>query len=574
MTPIEKLKESLKELKRQLQILGKKNRELQTDLHAKKAYDAIQHTTNTPSNSLVNLFKKTVDLEDEKMYDAKLLLTEDIDYNVNFLTKTIGEFQDSFSEDRAVKYISIAHAIETLYYVRCYSKMSLEDLAVIFGLIINADYEYLLKNRDAEPDDMASILILRNYFAEDGSFRYNENVSLFEEELALYDLTESILEKTLDSMLDRGYPILPFAKDFKELLIKNNEKILVDTKSSAVLRVKDAIWTFDATIDESEEEKDATSPTISRHMLLSIVASIFDHEKVVSPLEIAGFLHTVSMCITEISIDSRDFARCLGMLVHVDIKKGPNNRFYFEKHEKELRILQNYFNEDGSFKENPRVNEFWNTLYNISKKDFKKTLSDTFDSELRVIPDALRKLLIESNEAYRLKHREEKKRAQEAEAREKISIYYTNHRVVQIPFLLKEFYETLRKCGFSIEEESTIRRHIENRIEARGLYINAILDEEELDLYLTSKRIVASLQPDDPDYFEIRTALKNLSSLGELHTVELDEDEREYLKAEKAEIMDYLTRFVNRHRTNEEGEVDPESSFDRKPFTIQPLPKK
>ncbi len=563
MTPIEEMRKSLKDLKKQLQTLGKKVNGIYSntlrEMITKARYIGTKH------KNLDDLSDEIMKVSQEEDYDSQIGTCQNILFNVEHINKTVGDFIDSFSEDRAVKYVYLGETIETLYYVYGYSHVPIEDIALLFGLVVNANYEYILKSEDNEPYDANVIVVLKNYFNPDGTFRYNENLELFKKSISIFEKKDSSLRNALYNMLDIDYEIESFSELFTELLKKSNERILAKQKTSATLRLKSAIWSY-------YEQGKKRYPELVNDYVWEVLAASFDEKKAVKPLEIAGFLHSINLCITEVPMNAKDIAECLGMLVYIDSKEGPKNRLYKESHEKEVKALLAYFNEDGSFKENARVTDFIKIIYELTAKDFRREGKMDLIGHLDLIPEELGKLLEESNEQYRQLHAEERRVAKEMAARESLSRYYEDGHVLEVPLHLDEFLSLLHNCGYTIEEENAIIRHMNNRKRLFNNRVSSILDEEEIQCYLDANECLIMLSVTSDDYKKMREEFKNLSTVADMLSYELDREEREYLESEKTRILEYLQKMTAKYTVSEDGEVSSISNVSNAEKTLQMKP--
>ncbi len=558
MNANEKLKVCLKDLRRRLQ--GKLNEcraekiNILRRQNAQKAKNAsTQHNFQVSHDSVSSANQSW----EETNYDGIALsleyaLVEKKVILINNIITVLNTIINNYSTSRAVKFISLPTLLETLSYAYGIGVLTIEDVRNIFGLTVEAGRRFLSKSKDnCLSSAEYSITLLQDYFESDGNFRYNERVERFKNEISRLEADKDSFKTMLHEILGISYEEKSLADELTELLEENNRSLEAEKKDSSTLVIKKVISEIERVLNKYSD------PNVYQDSMWVTVSSSFDHEKAVKPLDISVFLYTMTVCTVITDVPPRDIAACLGMLVHKDFQNRNNTRLYFERCPREVKQLLGYFNEDGTFKENPRVKDFENILRDILTKTFKCQSAMVIPEALNLMPRELRVLLEESNEKFRVMHAAERRSIKEAAAREKISEYYANGCVIEIPFLLDEFLTNLHECGFTDEEEATIKRHIDNRIQMRGYRVGLILNEEELQLYLDSKNLIKVLANDSEDLNRLSEALKNLSTIADLLSYEISSEERAYLEAEKRELLENMKTIVTKYSASSVGEASP-----------------
>lgn len=564
MNATEKMKNCLKELRGQLQEALNKYRNRKIEIMHKRSsnaankYGKMQPKIDTRTSSIQDEIDENLQNEYASI-DSLMAFTNRVITVINLIINTYGS-------DRAMNYISLTGLIETLYYVYSTGALTIEEVGIIIGLDVDAGRRKLYKNTDEKLKNEYSIAILENYFAEDGTFKYNDRVEEFKKEIERLETVPNSLQKFLKEILGIEYERKPFARELTALLIESNIAFEKSAKTSSTLIVKRSIRETERILKRYETPNDDPE----KNALLRLVSLSFSHEKAIKPFDICAFLHAMLVSTIVAPVSPKAISECLGMLVNVDYQNKNNQRTYIENNPREVKQLLEYFNEDGTFKENPRVKDFQNILTNLIMKDFKNNPSLVIPEGAAQLPNEIAVLLEESNEKYRQDNARKKREAQEQIAREELSRYYFEGRILEIPFRLERFYDILDRCGFSETEKNDILRYLDNRIQIKGYRVGLILDEEELQLYLDAKALLNTLQTSNRDYIELQEALKNLNSIADLISYAEDKAEREFLEGERLEVLNYLRRTLQKYGASEIRTDSLGRAVDR-PFTMKPI---
>ena len=281
---------------------------------------------------------------------------------------------------------------------------------------------------------------------------------------------------------------------------------------------------------ESDEEKERNEAFLRR------ISMEFNNEKCIKPFNLVAFLGILQIADPE-KISCEDISICLGMLVHQNYKAmvDKTNK-YIELNPKEVRALLAYYNEDGSFKENPKVeafrkltNELLNKIYQeIPLKDLEVTNPD-----FSWLSDDLTSLLEKSNRRYR--EQRDTARAQEThfKAAERLREFYRNNRLVKMLEDMEEFVRILEESGLDEAEKRFIMGEIElKNAAAREDKVTVYLFGEDLDTYLTAKSIHSTLPIYREDYYPVVERFQYLPAIVESLRVATDTEEKEFLEGE------------------------------------------
>lgn len=481
-----------------------------------------------------------------------------------YISRIISDLNDvinNFSLDRADRFIPLQILMELLYYACSANIISLEEAGRILGMVIRAGSRNL--GKDSNRYSEVAIIVLEDYFNEDGTFKYNDRIDRFKVAIEYLERCPDTLRMLLSKFLHINYDRVDLSTGLTELLAANNALLREKVGETSTLLIKQYMNDFE------EKSSQIFGNTGEQDSLWQVVSMCFDHEKAIKPIDLSCYLYTVVACTMTSEVDPKAAVECLGMLVHID--QSANSRIYDERYPKEVKRLVEYFNEDGTFKENSRVLDFRTMIGDLMRINFRKPPALQLPKSAEDLLERMVGLLEKSNDEYRRSHVQRKKEALAQKARERLIEYYDyiDGRVVAVPFDLDDFLDILGKCDFSEDENETIMRHMNNRVKIRGYKIGYILDEEELQLYLDATDLLTELSKDSSDRLEIEAAISNLSSLVSLYSSELDTSEKAYLEEEKHEILDCLERIVKKYALSGESSVGRGDTH--KSLVIEPL---
>lgn len=553
MDTVEKFKNALKELKKDLaKSRGYLERQAiylnrQIDRTAKRVFASYAKEYPKIQADKIQEFimerELGIEYDVEKQYDDisdRLMIMD------NFI-KGIQLYIDSFPNGNAKNYYWIDGLVRMLKYLRFLGIMNLEEIATIIGLAVSSNMRYINKFHDQLYDDDDRVRRLRDYFNEDGTFKYNDKIDPFRQALKEIDDDKDYFQLLIEFGIGTEYTPVPLAESLSTLLAKNNVILEIEAKDASALAAK-RLFREAELASQNDENTDVPAN------FWDTVSASFDHLKAMRPLDICIFLEAIIRASRVTAVPQKVIAECLGMLVHIDYQ-NKNSKTYIESHPKEIAGLMEYFNPDGTFKENPRIKNFEKILESLVNRSVQRIEASLQTEMVWTIPIACASLLMENNEAWRQVRANEKRAAKIERAREELSRYYADGRVIEIPHNIGEFDEILDRCGFSEIEKATIRRHRDNRIKMLGYRVGRILDEEQLQLYIDAEDLMKKLSPNQPDRDAIKVCFADLASIADLLSNELDASEKEYFDLEKRDILAQLKGYIDKYTLSTEQPV-------------------
>ncbi|MDE6285326.1 MAG: hypothetical protein K2M17_06225, partial [Bacilli bacterium] len=205
---------------------------------------------------------------------------EDIE-NVIF---NVGIVIDSFQDNVVTNKLDLPSLMEFLAYAHSVERVPAESLARCFGLAVVAGDKILGKKETNRSRDEDFIKVLRHYFNEDGTFRYNEHVVFFDEVLQKLRIDNGYLPAFLH-YLGVAIDCSALMRQFVQLLDQNNKKIeFTMGGSSSVLRIKKALEDAKNNLVRYSNNKEIYA-SFARSLSMA-----FDHEKCIKPVDLEAFL--------------------------------------------------------------------------------------------------------------------------------------------------------------------------------------------------------------------------------------------------------------------------------------------
>lgn len=160
----------------------------------------------------------------------------------NYLQKSINAFDNE-------KVISpLQDLFILIYHLRC-ADLSIEEKSRILGMAIYFDSQYALKHKSFHIKDINAIHALKEYYNQDGTFKYNENIDEYLRLLNKIGEDSSTPEMPeIDEIFSQCYQDM--FQEFAKLLISNNDKL----KQSSVDLGESIENETSATYDENRED--------------------------------------------------------------------------------------------------------------------------------------------------------------------------------------------------------------------------------------------------------------------------------------------------------------------------------
>lgn len=160
----------------------------------------------------------------------------------NYLQKSINAFDNE-------KVISpLQDLFILIYHLRC-ADLSIEEKSRILGMAIYFDSQYALKHKSFRIKDINAIHALKEYYNQDGTFKYNENIDEYLRLLNKIGEDSSTPEMPeIDEIFSQCYQDM--FQEFAQLLISNNDKL----KQSSVDLGESIENETSATYDENRED--------------------------------------------------------------------------------------------------------------------------------------------------------------------------------------------------------------------------------------------------------------------------------------------------------------------------------
>lgn len=562
MTDVELFKNAMRILKKRLQdTLVEKNQELKNANQAmiNEARKISRSVDGTKPEALVfqEMLSKVLDAKDVtrrmEIAQANVKNLENFIYNM-------GNVIESYQENLVTNKLDLPSLLELMAYAHEVENVPFEALLKCFGLAVVAGEKKLSKSEKIRSRDEQFVIAFINYFNPDGTLRFNEHIDFFENMLKKLCLADCYITE-LRYFLGVNVSQSIFPSAFKALLEQNNIRIInamPENKTSA-LRFKLAIRSILTDEEKSKysEEAFTMSPTEKEEneAFLRRISMAFDNEKCINPLNLAAFLGILQSTTPE-EISCEDISVCLGMLVHQNHRAmmDKTNK-YIELNPKEVRTLLEYYNEDGSFKENPRVEAFRKLIYDLLNKAYQEiTLKDleATNPNFSCLADDLAELLEKSNRSYKEQRDTAKTQEIHLKTPERLREFYRNNRLVKMPEDMKEFACILEESGLDEAEKRFIMGEIETKAAGvKEVKVTNYLFGEALDIYLAAKRIHSTLLAYHEDYYPVIEKFQYLPSIIENLHVATDAEEKEFLEGELEETLGFLQDFIGKHKKEE-----------------------
>lgn len=402
---------------------------------------------------------------------------------------------------------------------------------------------------------MKSAVVLKNIIRE---HRKDADAELEkvkkEKEFVLNDIEELVSKKMKKSMEKIGFFKNPTSLDFLD------NSLIEDLKRTAPGQ---------KLLELLKREHFYNSVIVQTQSLIRI----FDNDLAKQPHSLSAFFDIVTAFktmkerltdVTKSSIYSeltdQVITECFGMVVAADFKYLSKMEEIAPEQIELVKTLINYFNPDGTFKYNEDIATYIKAL-----KEITSYIDIYFYDEL-VNKNALNQMItlfvnaLEASNA-RIKRAEEERvetiknesePIRDEESLEELKRYYRNNSLIAIPEDMDAFLELLDRCNIDERERKYILSLIEERLnEAKVDKLVLYLFGSDLEIYEKSKNILSTLRFNDPDYYMVVESFSTLESICELLNEASDEEEIEYLTAEKQEIMECLNDFVGRHLLEE-----------------------
>lgn len=560
MSDVELFKSAMRNLKKRLQdVLAEKKKEYEVvnEEMVKEAIKIGNSVDNTKPAPLIvqEMVVKVLTVSDGITHKFESVRAE-IESLEN-LIYVMGNVIDSYQEGLVTGKLDLPSLLELMAYAHEADNVPFEALLRCFGLAVVAGEKKLSKSENFRSRDEQFVNALMNYFNPDGTLKFNEHIGFFEEMLSRLCITDCYITELRYFL---GINVSPsiFPSAFKDLLDQNNIRIIEsmpENKTSA-LRFKLAINAISTAEEEDEKSEEASkmSPEEKEEneAFLRRISMAFDNEKCINPLNLAAFLGILQTTDPE-EISYEDISICLGMLVHQNYKAmmDKTNK-YIELNPKEVRALLEYYNEDGSFKENPRVEAFRKLIYFLLNKAYQEiTLKDIAASnpDFSCLADNLTSLLEKSNRRYKEQRATAKAEEIHFKAAERLREFYRNNRLVKMPEDMEDFIRILEESGLDEAEKRFIMGEIELKTAAaKEDKVTVYLFGEDLDTYLTAKSIHSTLPIYHEDYYPVVERFQYLPAIIESLRVATDSEEKEFIKGELQETLDYLQDFIGKHK--------------------------
>lgn len=476
-------------------------------------------------------------------YSKVVADTKDLKSFLFSIDQVIGNFQDN----GATSFLDLPSLVWFLAYVHIYEDVPMNVILHIFGMDVEAGVRFFLKSDKHSTRDKHFVVILSAYFNSDGTLRYNEIEEYFIN--CIKGICRNVCYVELfDSYLETPVDIHVLENGFLELLRANNKAIEEKNSDSSFLTVKKALLSFINT--------NIVDPQIRRALINFSVS--FDHEKCVDAIPFFYALNMFQVIFDGKNVQAEDISTCFGAVVYrnfLALSESGNVDI------KATEQLINYYNKDGSFKENQDVKGFHTIIkrllgMSITQENDVKIIIEAAGGVYKRIDDALRDLLIESNAHYKKERNEQMLREKEA-LREYVLNYYQDGKMVLLPEDVEIFKISVVQSLLPEDEKQRILNELDLKLKRAKDVIAQALFGRNLEIYSTVMDILPTLPSYREDVVLAKRAIEQLMFLVEYQAM-ASEEEIAMVEQEISDVISKLEAFALEY-ANISGGLDGEN---------------